>query len=147
MTAQVNVVNPGGAAQAPHRDYHLGFQSAAACTSYPASVHQMSAFLTLQGAVAHCDMPLASGPTLYLPWSQRYRAGFLAWQQLILAFSQGAGHRTGHNEQIIIEARDFLQAIASGAPVRPTFRDGYEVDRLVDAALRSMQERSWNSVR
>ena len=81
MTAQVNVVNPGGAAQAPHRDYHLGFQGATACTAYPAPVHQMSALLTLQGAVAHCDMPLASGPTLYLPGSQRYRAGFLAWQQ------------------------------------------------------------------
>ena len=81
MTAQVNVVNPGGAAQAPHRDYHLGFQSASACAAYPATVHQMSALLTLQGAVAHCDMPPASGPTLYLPGSQRYRAGFLAWQQ------------------------------------------------------------------
>ena len=81
MTAQVNVVNPGGAAQAPHRDYHLGFQGATACTAYPAPVHQMSALLTLQGAVAHCDMPPASGPTLYLPGSQRYRAGFLAWQQ------------------------------------------------------------------
>ena len=81
MTAQVNVVNPGGAAQAPHRDYHLGFQSASACAAYPAPVHQMSALLTLQGAVAHCDMPPASGPTLYLPGSQRYRAGFLAWQQ------------------------------------------------------------------
>ncbi|APA68234.1 phytanoyl-CoA dioxygenase family protein [Janthinobacterium sp. 1_2014MBL_MicDiv] len=81
MTAQVNVVNPGGAAQAPHRDYHLGFQSAAACAAYPAPVHQMSALLTLQGAVAHGDMPLASGPTLYLPYSQTYREGFLAWQQ------------------------------------------------------------------
>lgn len=81
MTAQVNVVNPGGAAQAPHRDFHLGFQSATACAAYPAPVHQMSALLTLQGAVAHCDMPLESGPTLYLPGSQRYRAGFLAWQQ------------------------------------------------------------------
>src|SRR4051812_43430207 len=25
VTSQVNVVNPGGAAQVPHRDYHLGF--------------------------------------------------------------------------------------------------------------------------
>lgn len=64
-----------------------------------------------------------------------------------LAFSQGAGHGTGYNEQIVIEARDFLQAIASGQPVWPTFRDGYEVDRLINAALRSMQERSWVSVR
>lgn len=81
MTAQVNVVNPGGAAQAPHRDFHLGLQSPASCASYPAPVHQMSALLTLQGAVAHCNMPLESGPTLYLPYSQAYSAGFLAWQQ------------------------------------------------------------------
>ena len=64
-----------------------------------------------------------------------------------LAFSQGAGHGTGYNEQIVIEARDFLQAIASGQPVWPTFRDGYEVDRLIAAALRSMQERSWITLR
>ncbi|MDX8121895.1 Gfo/Idh/MocA family oxidoreductase [Janthinobacterium sp. GMG2] len=64
-----------------------------------------------------------------------------------LAFSQGAGHGTGYNEQIVIEARDFLQAIASGQPVWPTFRDGYEVDRLIAAALRSAKERSWISLR
>ncbi|WP_230414137.1 phytanoyl-CoA dioxygenase family protein [Collimonas silvisoli] len=81
MTSQVNVVNPGGAAQSPHRDYHLGFQPTSACASYPAHVHQMSAALTLQGAVAHCDMPLATGPTLYLPYSQNYKAGFLAYHQ------------------------------------------------------------------
>ena len=28
VTSQVNVVNPGGAAQTAHRDYHLGFMSA-----------------------------------------------------------------------------------------------------------------------
>ena len=35
-------------------------------------------YLTLQGAVAHCDMPLDTGPTLYLPYSQRYLPGYLA---------------------------------------------------------------------
>ena len=34
--------------------------------------------LTLQGAVAYCDMPLESGPTLYLPFSQTYLPGYLA---------------------------------------------------------------------
>ena len=34
--------------------------------------------LTLQGAVAHCDMPVESGPTLYLPYSQTYVPGYLA---------------------------------------------------------------------
>ena len=33
VTSQVNVVNPGGAAQTVHRDYHLGFQSDEGCVS------------------------------------------------------------------------------------------------------------------
>lgn len=79
VTSQVNQVNPGGKAQSPHRDYHLGFQSQAAAEAYPAHVHQMSVTLTLQGAVAHGDMPLESGPTYLLPHSQRYGPGYIAW--------------------------------------------------------------------
>lgn len=77
MTAQVNRVNPGGAAQKAHRDYHLGFQSVAEMERFPAHVHHLSPVLTLQGAVAHCDMPLESGPTLFLPFSQLYPLGYL----------------------------------------------------------------------
>lgn len=80
MTAQVNVVHPGGAAQQAHRDYHLGFQSAEISAQYPAHVHDLSPALTLQGAVAHCDMPVESGPTKLLPFSQQYRAGYAAWR-------------------------------------------------------------------
>ncbi|ASS55602.1 phytanoyl-CoA dioxygenase family protein [Rhizobium leguminosarum] len=78
MTAQVNRVNPGGAAQSAHRDYHLGFQSSTVIEQFPAHVHRLSPVLTLQGAVAHCDMPLESGPTLFLPHSQTYVPGYLA---------------------------------------------------------------------
>lgn len=81
MTAQVNLVYPGGAAQQAHRDYHLGFQSADVSASYPAHVHDVSPILTLQGAIAHCDMPLDSGPTKLLPFSQAYRAGYAAWRR------------------------------------------------------------------
>ena len=81
MTAQVNLVHPGGAAQQAHRDYHLGFQSADVSASYPAHVHDVSPILTLQGAVAHCDMPLESGPTKLLPFSQAYRPGYAAWRR------------------------------------------------------------------
>jgi ectoine hydroxylase-related dioxygenase (phytanoyl-CoA dioxygenase family) len=80
VTSQVNVVNPGGAAQTVHRDYHLGFLGQNACAAFPAHVHALSATLTLQGAVAHCDMPVESGPTLYLPHSQKYDHGYLAYQ-------------------------------------------------------------------
>jgi ectoine hydroxylase-related dioxygenase (phytanoyl-CoA dioxygenase family) len=78
ITTQVNIVYPGGKAQTPHRDYHMGFQSAEKLVQYPAHVHQLSAALTLQGAVAHCDMPLESGPTKLLPYSHRYVPGYLA---------------------------------------------------------------------
>ena len=81
MTAQVNLVHPGGAAQQAHRDYHLGFQSADVSASYPAHVHDVSPILTLQGAVAHCDMPVESGPTKLLPFSQAYRPGYAAWRR------------------------------------------------------------------
>ncbi|MFD9316249.1 phytanoyl-CoA dioxygenase family protein [Streptomyces sp. NPDC060053] len=81
VTSQVNVVNPGGAAQRPHRDYHLGFLSDARAAAYPAHVHRLSPVLTLQGAVAHGDMPVESGPTLYLPYSQTYEPGYLAWRR------------------------------------------------------------------
>jgi ectoine hydroxylase-related dioxygenase (phytanoyl-CoA dioxygenase family) len=78
-TSQVNVVNPGGAAQKPHRDYHLGFMTIEEAAEFPAHVHHLSAALTLQGAVAHCDMPVESGPTMYLPHAQKYLYGYLAW--------------------------------------------------------------------
>ncbi|MFF7945493.1 phytanoyl-CoA dioxygenase family protein [Streptomyces griseorubiginosus] len=81
VTSQVNVVNPGGLAQTAHRDYHLGFLSDEVAAGYPAHVHRLSPVLTLQGAVAHCDMPVESGPTLYLPFSQAYEPGYLAWRR------------------------------------------------------------------
>jgi ectoine hydroxylase-related dioxygenase (phytanoyl-CoA dioxygenase family) len=81
VTSQVNVVNPGGAAQTPHRDYHLGFMSAAQAARHPAHVHRLSPALTLQGAVAHTDMPVETGPTMYLPHSQKYPPGYLAFSR------------------------------------------------------------------
>jgi ectoine hydroxylase-related dioxygenase (phytanoyl-CoA dioxygenase family) len=81
VTSQVNVVNPGGEGQTVHRDYHLGFQSDEVAALYPAHVHRLSSVLTLQGAVAHCDMPVESGPTLYLPHSQKYELGYLAYRR------------------------------------------------------------------
>ena len=81
VTAQVNCVKPSGKAQKPHRDYHLGFMSPTQTLDYPTHVHAMSPFLTLQGAVAHCDMPLESGPTKLLPFSQKFLEGYLVFEQ------------------------------------------------------------------
>ena len=81
MTAQVNLVRPGGRAQVVHRDYHLGFMSQSQAARYPAHAHMVSASATLQGAVAHCDMPVVSGPTKLLPFSQLYGPGYLAYHR------------------------------------------------------------------
>jgi ectoine hydroxylase-related dioxygenase (phytanoyl-CoA dioxygenase family) len=78
ISAQVNRVNPGGTAQSPHRDYHVGFYEPDQMDRFPRHVHVMSQALTLQGAVAHTDMPLESGPTMLLPFSQLAHAGFIA---------------------------------------------------------------------
>jgi len=78
ITAQANIVHPGGRAQHCHRDYHMGFQTMDNLVQYPAHIHALSPVMTLQGAIAHSDMPLASGPTKLLPFSQRYLPGYLA---------------------------------------------------------------------
>lgn len=61
-------------------------------------------------------------------------------------FCQGPGHGTGYQDQIIIEAKDFLEAIAAGKPAWPTFRDGLEVSRVVAASWVSHEARGWAKV-
>ena len=80
VTTQVNVVNPGGDAQQPHRDYHLGFMTDEQAIDFPVHVHGVSPLITLQGAVAHTDMPRETGPTMYLPHSQKMVSGYVAWR-------------------------------------------------------------------
>jgi ectoine hydroxylase-related dioxygenase (phytanoyl-CoA dioxygenase family) len=132
ITSQINVVNPGGAAQTAHRDYHLGFLSNEVAARYPAHVHRLSRVLTLQGAVAHCDMPVESGPTMYLPHSQKYEPGYLAWRrpefgayfdarhiQMPLAkgdavfFDPALFHAAGHNRSADIKRMANLLQISS----------------------------------
>jgi len=132
ITSQVNNVRPGGAAQRAHRDYHLGFCTAAQAERYPAHVHRLSPMLTLQGAVAHVDMPLESGPTLYLPHSQKFRHGHLIagraefqaffdaqCVQLPLArgdavfFNPALLHAAGHNRSATIQRMANLLQVSS----------------------------------
>ncbi|SLN48611.1 Gfo/Idh/MocA family protein [Ruegeria meonggei] len=63
------------------------------------------------------------------------------------SFCQGPGHGTGYQDQIIIEAKDFLQAIHTGKATWPTFRDGHEVNRIVAAALASSDQQKWQDIR
>jgi predicted dehydrogenase len=61
-------------------------------------------------------------------------------------FCQGPGHGTGYQDQIIIEAKDFLHAIATNTPVWPTFEDGMAVNQVVAAALASSRVKTWIDV-
>ncbi|TNJ40795.1 Gfo/Idh/MocA family protein [Phaeobacter sp. B1627] len=61
-------------------------------------------------------------------------------------FCQGPGHGTGYQDQIIIEAKDFLTAIAGGEPRWPTFRDGHEVNRVIAATLASADSDTWKDI-
>jgi predicted dehydrogenase len=62
------------------------------------------------------------------------------------AFCQGPGHGTGYQDQIIIEAKDFLTAIETGTSLWPTFRDGMAVNQVVAAAFASDQAGAWVDV-
>jgi ectoine hydroxylase-related dioxygenase (phytanoyl-CoA dioxygenase family) len=103
MTAQLNVVNPGGAAQSPHRDYHLGFQTSADIARYPLHVQRFSPMLTLQGAIAHVDAPMETGPTLLLPFSQLWDEGYLA-----MGRDDVRAHFAAHHVQLPLEKGDML---------------------------------------
>jgi predicted dehydrogenase len=63
-----------------------------------------------------------------------------------LPFCQGPGHGTGYQDQITIEARDFLRAIETGEPVWPTFRDGLTVARVIDTAFASAEDGRWRAI-
>ncbi|MEN8896218.1 MAG: Gfo/Idh/MocA family oxidoreductase [Yoonia sp.] len=60
-----------------------------------------------------------------------------------LPFCQGPGHGTGYQDQIIIEAHDFLRAIHEQRNIWPTFAEGMEVNRVVTAALASSRSGAW----
>lgn len=162
VTSQVNVVNPGGPAQSPHRDYHLGFMDEAQAGAYPAHVHRLSATLTLQGAVAHCDMPVESGPTCYLPHSQKLESGYLAWHrqevvdlfekehvQLPLAtgdavfFNPAVLHAAGGNRSRDIRRMANLLQVSSAFGRAMESVDRLRISSTIYAALRRRRAEGW----
>ena len=157
MTSQVNVVRPGGKAQVCHRDYHLGFMTEKQIQAFPAHAHLLSPALTLQGAIAHCDMPIESGPTKLLPNSQRFGPGYLATllpefravfeaRHVQLPLSKGDGlffnpatfHAAGDNRSVDIQRMANLMQI--GSPMGRTLEriDRTAMCRALLPALRDL---------
>ena len=157
ITEQVNVVNPGGEAQHPHRDYHMGFLTDDEAEQFPLHAHLLSPLLTLQGAIAHCDMGTETGPTMYLPHSHKYELGYLAWRrpefieyfsqhrvQLPLRtgdavfFSPAMFHAAGHNRTAGVRRMANLLQISS-AFGRAT--EAVDRARMVNAVYPSLRSR------
>ncbi len=157
LTEQVNVVNPGGEAQQPHRDYHMGFLTDDEAERFPLQAHRLSPLLTLQGAIAHCDMGVETGPTMYLPHSHKYELGYLAWRrpefidyfvqhrvQLPLRpgdavfFSPAMFHAAGHNRTADVYRMANLLQISS-AFGRAT--EAVDRARMVNAVYASLRSR------
>ncbi len=61
-------------------------------------------------------------------------------------FCLGPGHGTGYQDQLIIEAKDFLTAIHNGRSQWPAFRDGMEVNKVIDALWASYENSGWANV-
>jgi ectoine hydroxylase-related dioxygenase (phytanoyl-CoA dioxygenase family) len=163
ISSQVNVVRPGGEAQSPHRDYHLGFMTDDEAEAYPAHAHLLSPMLTLQGAVAHCDMPIESGPTMLLPHSHKYPLGYLAWRrpefieyfaehhiQLPLSkgdavfFSPAVFHGAGTNRTADVQRMANLLQISSAMGRAMETMDRISMSKAVYGALRDRLAGGWS---
>lgn len=148
-------MKPGADAQISHRDYHLGFQDAASCVKFPKALQVASQFLTLQGAVAHSDMPLESGPTRLLPFSQMFEEGYMAYripefqeffleEYVAVPLNKGDGlffnpalfHAAGKNESRDIQRSANLLQISSAV--------GKTMERIETMPL---VERCWDGLR
>lgn len=160
LTAQVNIVKPGAKAQISHRDYHIGFQDNVSCAEFPKALQVASQFLTLQGAVAHSDMPVESGPTRLLPFSQTFEEGYMAYripefQQYFLEsyvslplekgdglfFNPALFHAAGQNDSEDIERSANLLQISSAFGKPMEMIDTYPLIDLTWGKLVDMYKR------
>ena len=56
------------------------------------------------------------------------------------------GVQIGYEHSFVHQVADFLEGIAQGKPVGPTFRDALETQKVCDAVLASAQQQAWQRV-
>jgi predicted dehydrogenase len=61
-------------------------------------------------------------------------------------FCVAGGHQLGFNDLKAIEMAEFLGAIGKGEKSGPGFREAYEIQKVVDAAIASSRSRNWQKV-
>lgn len=87
-------------------------------------------------------------------YDARDRAGRRGFRRLLTQpghgdygrFCVGAGHGYGYNDMIVSEMAALIRAIETGAPLWPDFAAGYEAACVIDAMLKSVEERRWVAV-
>jgi predicted dehydrogenase len=58
-------------------------------------------------------------------------------------FCPAPGHQLGFNDLKTIEMVDFLAVIAGGEVKGPDFADAWRIQKIIDAAILSSEERRW----
>ena len=61
-------------------------------------------------------------------------------------FCVAGGHQLGFNDLKTIEMGEFLQAVATRKVAGPDFREAYEIQKVVEAAIASSKTRGWVQV-
>lgn len=61
-------------------------------------------------------------------------------------FCVAGGHQLGFNDLKTIEMAEFLAGVATRNEIGPGFREAYEIQKVVEAALASSRARSWQKV-
>ncbi len=59
------------------------------------------------------------------------------------AFCPAPGHQLGFNDMKVIEVRDLLLAVAGKGKAWPDFHEAWEIQRVIDAVIRSDAGRRW----
>jgi predicted dehydrogenase len=61
-------------------------------------------------------------------------------------FCVAPGHQLGFNDMKTIEMAEFLGAIGGGPKAGPDFREAYEIQKVVEAAIASSRSRAWKKI-
>jgi predicted dehydrogenase len=61
-------------------------------------------------------------------------------------FCVAGGHQLGFNDLKTIEMAEFLGGIAKGKTAGPDFREAYEIQKVVEAAIESSKNRRWQKI-
>ena len=61
-------------------------------------------------------------------------------------FCVAGGHELGFNDLKTIEMGEVLRAIGEGRKSSPEFREAYEIQKVVDAAIASSNARQWTKI-